>query len=44
MFDIANNRARLITHVDYKYHLVFIRFIISHADYVKGGWKNDCGC
>ena len=44
VFDIANNRARLVAHVDYKYHLVFIRFIIGHAEYLKGGWKHDCNC
>ena len=44
VFDIANNRARLITHVDYKYHLVFVRFILGHKDYLKDGWKDDCNC
>jgi mRNA interferase HigB len=44
IFDIANNRARLITHVDYRHHLVFIRFIIEHAEYLKDRWKNDCNC
>ena len=44
VFDIANNRARLIAHVDYKYHFVFIRFIISHAVYLRGGWEDDCKC
>jgi hypothetical protein len=24
--------------------LVFIRFIIGHAEYLKGGWKHDCNC
>jgi len=42
VFDIANNRARLVAHVDYKYHMVFIRFVIGHAEYLKGGWKHDC--
>ncbi len=42
VFDVANNRARLVAHVDYKYHLVFIRFIIGHAEYLKSGWKHDC--
>jgi mRNA interferase HigB len=44
VFDIANNRARLVAHVDYKYHMVFIRFIIGHVGYLKGGWKHDCNC
>jgi mRNA interferase HigB len=44
VFDIANNRARLVAHVDHKYHLVFIRFIIGHVEYLKAGWKHDCNC
>ena len=44
VFDIANNRARLVAHVDYKYHLVFIRFVIGHVEYLKAGWKHDCNC
>jgi len=42
VFDIANNRARLVAHVDYKNHMVFIRFIIGHVEYLKGRWKHDC--
>lgn len=44
VFDIANNRARLITHVDYKYHLIFVRFVLGHKEYLKDEWKNDCNC
>jgi mRNA interferase HigB len=42
VFDIMHNRCRLIAHIDFKYKLVFIRSILSHADYGKDGWKNDC--
>jgi hypothetical protein len=24
--------------------MVFIRFIIGHVGYLKGGWKHDCNC
>jgi mRNA interferase HigB len=44
VFDIANNRARLVAHVDYKCRIVSIRFIIGYVGYLKGGWKHDCNC
>ena len=44
VFDIGGNNCRLIAHVDYEYQLVFIRFILSHAEYDKNRWKNDCNC
>ena len=36
--------CRLITKIDYKYKKVYIRFVLTHKEYDKGGWKNDCGC
>lgn len=42
VFNIANNRCRLIAYIRYDYEKVFILHILSHADYDKGGWKNDC--
>ena len=35
VFNIAGNKYRLIVRVDYRYKVVFIRFIGSHADYDK---------
>jgi len=42
VFDIGGNKYRLITKIDYKYKTVYIRFVLTHKDYDKGGWKNDC--
>jgi mRNA interferase HigB len=44
VFNVANNRCRLIAYIRYDYEKVFILHILSHADYDKGGWKNDCDC
>jgi mRNA interferase HigB len=44
VFDIGGNKYRLITKIDYKYKTVFIRFVLTHKDYDKGGWKSDCNC
>ena len=42
VFDIMHNRCRLIAHIDFTYQLVFVRRILSHAEYDKDAWKNDC--
>lgn len=33
VFNIKGNRYRLVVRIDYAFHLVFIRFIGTHADY-----------
>jgi mRNA interferase HigB len=35
VFDIGGNEYRLIVHVAYKFHAVYIRFIGTHAEYDK---------
>ncbi|WP_414518850.1 type II toxin-antitoxin system HigB family toxin [Nostoc sp. PCC 9305] len=42
VFNISGNNYRLITLVDYKCQKVFIRHILTHAEYDKDEWKNDC--
>jgi len=44
IFDISHNKCRLITYIKYKSRKVFILLILSHADYSRGRWKNDCDC
>ncbi|MEL7037023.1 MAG: type II toxin-antitoxin system HigB family toxin [Cyanobacteria bacterium J06592_8] len=41
VFNIAGNRYRLITYIDYEYRMVFIRSVLTHAEYSKEKWKND---
>lgn len=41
VFNISGNNYRLITLIDYKYQKVFIRHILTHAEYDKENWKND---
>ena len=44
VFNIARKRARLIAQVDFKSELLVVLHVLSHADYDKDGWKNDCDC
>ena len=44
VFNVGGNKCRLITWINYKEHRVFIRSVLSHAEYDKGKWKDDCNC
>lgn len=41
IFNIGGNNYRLIALVDYKHKKVFIRYVLTHAEYDKENWKND---
>lgn len=41
VFNISGNHYRLITYIDYEYKMVFIRSVLTHAEYSKERWKND---
>jgi mRNA-degrading endonuclease HigB of HigAB toxin-antitoxin module len=44
VFNIQHNRCRVICKIDYEDQTVVIMDILSHPEYTKDGWKNDCGC
>jgi mRNA interferase HigB len=44
VFNIKGKSYRLITWINYKSQKVFIRHVLTHAEYNEEGWKNDCGC
>ena len=39
IFDIGGNRYRLIASVHYNRRKVFIRAVLTHAEYDRGNWK-----
>lgn len=41
VFNIGGNKYRLITFIDYIYQKVFIRNVLTHAEYNKDNWKKD---
>lgn len=41
VFTIAGNRYRLITRVEYEYQKVYIRDVLTHAEYDTEQWKDD---
>lgn len=42
VFNIGGNKWRLISKIAFNRHVLLIRFILTHKDYDKGGWKHDC--
>ncbi|MDJ0649994.1 MAG: type II toxin-antitoxin system HigB family toxin [Xenococcaceae cyanobacterium MO_188.B19] len=41
VFNIGGNNYRLIAYIDYEAQMLFIRAILTHAEYDKENWKND---
>ena len=39
VFDVSHNRCRLIATIKYRWKMVYIRHILSHADYDEKGWQ-----
>jgi mRNA interferase HigB len=39
VFNIAGNKYRLIARVNYETQRVFVLFLLTHAEYDKGAWK-----
>lgn len=39
VFNIKGNTFRLIVEINYKTGRVYIRHVLSHAEYDRGGWK-----
>ncbi len=41
VFNIKGNRYRLIVSINYERQLVYIKYVLTHAEYNKDAWKND---
>jgi mRNA interferase HigB len=41
VFDIGGNKYRLIAVIHYNRGKVFIRHVLTHAEYDEGKWEND---
>ncbi len=39
VFNIKGNNYRLIAEVNYRTQRLFIRHVLTHSEYDKGGWK-----
>ena len=41
VFNIKGNKYRLIVSIDYQRQLIYVKYVLTHADYDKEAWKND---
>ncbi|MGK7913480.1 MAG: type II toxin-antitoxin system HigB family toxin [Synechococcus sp.] len=41
VFNIKGNHYRLIISIDYPGQAIFIKYVLTHAEYDKDKWKND---
>ncbi|NJN08173.1 MAG: type II toxin-antitoxin system HigB family toxin [Richelia sp. RM1_1_1] len=41
VFNIKGNKYRLIVSMDYAEEMIYIKYILTHAEYDKEYWKND---
>jgi mRNA interferase HigB len=44
VFDVGNNRFRLIARVNYRRGIIYVLRVMDHAEYDKALWVDDCGC
>jgi mRNA interferase HigB len=40
VFNIKGNRYRLITEINYAFGRIYVRHVLTHAEYDKGDWKS----
>lgn len=39
VFNIKGNQYRLITEINYRSSRIYIRHVLTHSEYDRGGWK-----
>jgi mRNA interferase HigB len=39
VFNVAGNKYRLITDIVFQVQIVYVKRVLTHADYSKGRWK-----
>jgi len=40
VFDVSHNKCRLIATIKYRWRMVYIRQILTHAEYDRKEWQN----
>jgi mRNA interferase HigB len=42
VFNIGGNKYRLITKIKYARQVIYIRRVLTHPEYSKEKWKDEC--
>jgi mRNA interferase HigB len=44
VFNIGGNKYRLVTRIEYRFHVVYVKAVLTHREYDTDKWKDDlCG-
>jgi len=41
VFNIKGNSYRLVVSIDYEKGVIFVKYVMTHAEYDRNRWKND---
>ena len=41
VFNIKGNKYRLIVSINYMQQIIYVKYVLTHAEYDKNNWKND---
>ena len=41
VFNVGGNNYRVIARVEFRLHKVFVRYVLTHAEYSREDWKRD---
>jgi mRNA interferase HigB len=44
VFNVGGNKYRLVTRILYPSQKVFVLKVMTHKEYDRDGWKDECGC
>jgi mRNA interferase HigB len=44
VFNIGGNHFRLIAYANFKYRKLYVLKVMTHAEYSKNRWKEECQC
>lgn len=39
VFNIKGTAYRLILRIEYRWQMIFVKYLLTHADYDKGAWR-----
>jgi mRNA interferase HigB len=44
VFNIGGNKYRLVTRIRFARHVVYVLLVMTHQEYDRISWAEDCGC